>query len=198
MKTVARKILLNRIFSAQMPTNEKKHQGLVLVEIIVVVVIIGALATLAIMNISGVFNKSRIDVRSQELINILKMASDSAAQTETRYEIVFDFAEQSWTLREMLIDADPLAQHENIIETGRFDQQFQLSYIQFDDYEATNEDVAIFRVGKAGFQYGGKIVILDENGQPYSIVINRLGSIIEFTQDDAELIAPKDKDEMPF
>ena len=181
-----------------MPTNKKKLRGLVLVEIVIVVVIIGMLASLAIMNISGVFNKSKLDARSQELINILKMASDSAAQTETRYEIVFDFAEQSWTLREMLIDADPLAEQENIIETGYFDDQMALSYIQFDDYEATNEDVAIFRVGKAGFQYGGKIVVLDENGQPYSIVINRLGSIIEFIQGDAELIAPKDKDEIPF
>ena len=181
-----------------MPTKSKKHHGLVLVEIVMVIVIIGALATLAIMNVSGVFTKSKVDARSQQLINILKMASDSAAQTETRYEIVFYFAEQSWTLREMLIGADPLDEQENIIETGRFDDRFQLSYIQFDDYEATNEDVAIFRVGKAGFQYGGKIVVLDTDGQPYSIVINRLGSIIEFVPGDAELIAPKDKDEIPF
>ena len=73
-----------------------------------------------------------------------------------------------------------------------------MSYVMFDDGTWTNDSPALFRVGKSGWQYGGKTVVIDENGKEYSIVINRLSRIVNLVEGDIELLVPRTADEMGF
>ncbi len=185
-------------FTAQMPINrDSSPGGVVLIELIIAVMVIGLLTMLAFLNMTGMVGKSRFETKMQELINIMEMACESASRTDNKYEVVFDPTNQTYVLQEMVVDGNDFTE-DNIIETGQFDQEFWLSYVQFDDYESTTEDTAIFRAGKAGYQYGGKIVILDENANPYSIIVSRISCRVMFEKGDVEMIVPRDKDAMPF
>ena len=64
----------------------------------------------------------------------------------------------------------------------------------------TDEDhqIAKFRAGHTGWQYGGKIVLLDEQEQPYSVVVNRMSRVVALRKGDFELLMPKAKDEVLF
>lgn len=153
---------------------------------------------IAMLNMTGLIGRSSFDENANQLISILKMAYNSAATTGKRYEIVFDFGEQTYTLRNLLTDGYASAAEEEIIHRENFTAEFFLSYVQFDDYEATNEIAAIFRVSQDGFQYGGKIVILNGQGYPYSVLVNRIGGEIKIAEGDIDMIVPKDKEEMAF
>ena len=87
---------------------------------------------------------------------------------------------------------------EEIITTGEFSDRFQVSYVLFDDGDWTNSKTAFFRVGKFGWQWGGKISLLDESGNEYTIVVNRLSRMIELNEGDTEIIKPRTADEMGF
>ena len=185
-------------FTAQMPISRKTFPcGVVLIELIIAVAVIGLLTMLAFMNMTGMAGKSQFETKMQELINIMEMACESASRTDSRYEVVLDPTNQTYVLQEFVADESSFTD-DNIIETGEFDRGFWLSYVQFDDYEKTTEGVAIFRVGKAGYQYGGKVVVFDENANPYSIIISRIGCKVIFQKGDVDILVPKDKDEMPF
>ena len=73
-----------------------------------------------------------------------------------------------------------------------------MAYVEFDDGEYTSDTRAKFWVGHAGWHYGGKIVLLDEDEVPYSVVVNRLNRIVGLTEGDVELLVPRPKDEVPF
>jgi hypothetical protein len=62
----------------------------------------------------------------------------------------------------------------------------------------TNEGIAMFRAGHSGWQYGGKIVLLDEDEQPYSVVVNRLNRLVTLEEGDVEILKPKRAYEVPF
>lgn len=193
-----------KTFIAQMQTRKANlRAGKTLIELVLVVMIIGFLTMLAMMNMSGLVGKSQFQQKCQDLVNMIQMASDSAAKKRGRYEIVFDPSELTYLLRELVVDDGQDDQQkdlgfERVISDGTFDEDFMLSYVQFDDYEMATDEVSIFRVGHGGFQYGGKIVLFDSRGEYYSIVINRLNSTIKLESGDVDLWPPKDKDEMPF
>ena len=94
-------------------------------------------------------------------------------------------------------DLSEVLEEEVIIEND-FGDNCQVAYVLFDDGDYTNEGKAKFRAGHAGWQYGGKIVLLDENEQPYSIVVNRINRIVTLKQGEVELLEPKHRDEVPF
>ena len=73
-----------------------------------------------------------------------------------------------------------------------------MAYVEFDDAQYTNEGRAKFRAGHSGWAYGGKIVLMDRNEQPYSLVVNRLNRIVGLEEGDVLLLQPKAKDEIPF
>ena len=64
----------------------------------------------------------------------------------------------------------------------------------------TDEDhqMAKFRAGQAGWQYGGIVILLDELEQPYSVVVNRMNRVVRLTKGEVELLMPKAKDELLF
>ncbi len=174
--------------------------GAVLAEVIMVLFIVVMFTMLAMINLAGVLNRNSFKSRAYELVRLFQMAATSSAETGRRYEIIIDFVQNTYTLREIttgLMAVEDIAQEE-IIQTGQFNDRFRPVYVAFDDGDWTNDSPALFRVGKNGWQYGGKIVVADEDGKEYSIVVNRLSRMIDFFEDDVGILLPRSKDEMGF
>ena len=174
--------------------------GAVLAEIVMVLFIIAMFTMVAMINLSGVLGRDSFKSRAYDFVKLFQMAATSASETGRRYEIIVDFVQNTYMLRQIttgLVAVEDVLEEE-IIQTGQFNDRFQLSYVIFDDGEWTNEAPALFRVGKSGWQYGGKIVVKDENGKEYSIVINRLSRMIDIVEGDVEITMPRPADEMGF
>jgi prepilin-type N-terminal cleavage/methylation domain-containing protein len=169
-----------------------------LIELIVVVLIISLFVLLAQVNLFGLLRKNAFEVQVQELVSAMQMAASAAAESERRYEVIVDLTEQGFLLRQITSpDLSEVLEEEIIIESD-FSDNCRVVYVEFDDGDYTNEGRAKFRAGHSGWQYGGKIVLLDSEEQPYSVVVNRLNRIIKLKKGDVELLVPKAKDEVPF
>jgi prepilin-type N-terminal cleavage/methylation domain-containing protein len=180
------------------PNKHSTQYGFTLIELIVVIVIISLFVLLAQVNLFGVLRKNTFRAQVNELVSTMQMAVTKAAQSDKRYEFIINLTEQSYLLRQITTpDLSKVLDEEIILENGLGDNCW-ITYVEFDDGDFTNEGRAKFRAGRAGWQYGGKIVLLDEEQQPYSIVINRLNKIIKLEQGDVKLLIPKAKDEVPF
>jgi Tfp pilus assembly protein FimT len=174
--------------------------GAVLAEIIMVLFIISMFTLMVMMNFSGVLSRDSFRNRAGDLVNLFQMAETGAAQTGARYEIIIDFIQNSYLLREIktgLVAVEDVSEDE-IIQTGQFNDRFQLYYVMFDDGQWTNDAPALFRVGKNGWQYGGKVVVTDSDGKEYSIVINRLSRKTDIVEGDVPILIPRTEDEMGF
>lgn len=181
-------------------TRGSAKKAAVLVEVIMVLFIIAMFTTIAMMNFSNVLSRNSFKSRAYDLVKLFQMAATSSSQTGRRYEVVIDFVQNSYMLREIttgLMAVEDIPEEE-IIQTGQFNDRFQPVYVMFDDGEWTNEAPALFRVGRSGWQYGGKIVVTDEDGVEYSIVINRLNRMIGLVAGDVEILMPRTADEMGF
>jgi type II secretory pathway pseudopilin PulG len=164
----------------------------------VVIVVVSLLVVLAATNLKGVVTKNFFKSRVQGLVSAIEAASTSAAQSGKKYEVIIDIPQQSYTLRE--ISSPDLSEvlEEEIIAQGDFGANCRVSYVLFDDGEFTNEDRAKFRASRTGWQFGGIIVLLDKDEQPWSIVIDRLSNVVSLQPGEAQIVWPRSKDEMPF
>jgi len=180
------------ICSAQMHTdahgskcmNAKSHQGEVLphshthgftmAELLVVVAIVSLFVAMAQIHLFGLLRKNKFKAQIQELVSTMQMAASSAAETGRRYEIIIDITDQSYGLKHI---------------TG--------SEIYVDTPDETPGEMIVHNY-LTGWQNGGKIVLLDEKEQPYSIVVNRINRIVVLEEGDLELLEPKPKDDLPF
>jgi len=174
--------------------------GAVLAEVVMVLLIISLFTAIAMINLSGALAVDSFMDRANDLVKLVQRAETSAAQTGKRYEIVIDFTQNGYLLREIttgLVAVEDILEEE-IIQTGWFTDKFQLSYVMFDDGQWTNEAPALFRVGRTGWQYGGKIVVTDADGKQYSIIVNRLSRKTDIVEGDAIVLAPKSEEEMGF
>lgn len=172
----------------------------VLAELVVVIFIIALLVGLATLNTAGLLGKYSFKTQANELVATMQRAVTAAAQSDRRYEVILDIAEQKYILRQIITGDLSEVLDEEIMKTRNLGENCQLHYVQFDDLEKTDEDneIARFRAGRAGWQYGGKIVLVDAAGNEYSIVLNRLNATVKLQDGDAELLLPKDKYEVPF
>ena len=181
--------------------------GFTLTESIVVVFIVSLFVMLAQMNFSGVFRKNAFKAQVQDFVSTMQMAVNTAAESNRRYEVIIDLTEQSYMLREITspdIFADVL--EEEIIVENYFSENCWIEYVLFDDYELaskesysfTNEGRAMFRAGHSGWQYGGVIVLLDEDDRPYTIVVNRINRTVILQEGEIEPLTPRSQNEIPF
>jgi prepilin-type N-terminal cleavage/methylation domain-containing protein len=199
-----------RTFSAPMHTNcvsrisylvsRRRHasRGFTLTELIVVVFMISLIVLLAQVNFFAVLRRSTFKGQVQDFISTMQMAGRAAAESDRRYEVIIDLTEQSYLLRQITSPNLSEVLDEEIIVRNNFGSACRAVYVQFDDGDYTSEGRAKFRVGHSGWNYGGKIVLLDEDEEPYSIVVNRLNRMIELKQGDVEFLVPKAEDEVPF
>jgi hypothetical protein len=153
---------------------------------------------LAQIQLFGLLRKNTFKAQIQQFVSTMQMAASAAAESDRRYEVIIDIAEQGYLLRQITTPDLSEVLEEEIIVNDYLSDNCRLAYVQFDDGEYTNEGRAKFRAGHSGWAYGGKIVLLDENQQPYSVVVNRLNRIITLREGDVELLEPKTQDELPF
>ncbi|MBN2315189.1 MAG: prepilin-type N-terminal cleavage/methylation domain-containing protein [Sedimentisphaerales bacterium] len=172
-----------------------------LTELLVVLVIISLFVMLIQVHLFGLLRKNTFKAQTQELVSTIQMAARAAAETGERYEITIDIIQQSYELKHILgseiyVDRPEETPGEVIVQNN-LTNNCRLVYVWFDDGIDTNTK-AWFRVGPAGWQNGGKIVLHDEKEQPYSIVVNALNRIVTLEEGDIQLLEPKLKNELRF
>lgn len=172
--------------------------GFTFIELVIATVIIGLFVALAQLRLFGLLRKNTFRAQVQEFVSAMRMAVMAAAESDRRYEVIIDLAEQSFMLRQITSpDLSEVLDEEIIIE-NYFSDNCRVAYVEFDDGDYTNEDRAKFRAGHAGWQYGGVIVFLDSDERPHSVVVNRLSRMIMLKEGEVGLLEPKARDDVPF
>ena len=175
--------------------------GFTMAELLVVVAVVSLFVLMAQIHLFGLLRKNTFRAQTQELVSTMQMAASAAAETGRRYEIIIDITEQGYGLKELtgseIYVENPDETPGEMIVQNNLTGNCRLVYVWFDDGIDTNTK-AWFRVGPSGWQNGGKIVLLDEKDQPYTIVVNRINRIVALEEGDLELLEPKSKDDLPF
>jgi Tfp pilus assembly protein FimT len=191
---------MNRFLLKILKAASAKKSSFSLLEAISAVVIISLFVGMVTPGIIGRLSKSLFNSESANLVNALQFAAASAAKSEKRYEVIINITEQSFTLRQITSpDLDQIFD-EDIIIQQTFSSNCRIDYVIFDDLVHTDENhqIAKFRAGHSGWQNGGKIVLLDRNLQPYSLIVSRLNKLINIKKGDVSILLPKAEDEIPF
>ncbi len=177
-----------------------RNHGFTVTELVVVIVVLSLFVLLTVTNLSGLLRRNRFEVQAHEFVSVMQMAAVAAAESDRRYEVIIDLTEQSYTLRQIISPDLFQVFEEDIIATNEFGMDCQVLYVLFDDLMETDEDhqIAKFRAGHAGWQYGGKVVLLDEQEQPYSVLVSRKNRVVTLKKGDVEFLLPKAKDEVLF
>jgi len=180
------------------------ERGLVLIELIVVIAVISMLTAMAMLSVTSVFGKKQFEKEAYAIIDILHKAQNASAETPRRYAVIFDFVEGTYVLRQFAtLEMQSIPEEEAVLSVGSFSRHCQLDYVLFDDFMDTRDEgesisEAKFIAGRGGWQYGGKIVLRDVDGNPYSIVVGRLCGDITLKRGDVEILVPVDKSELRF
>ena len=187
-----------------------KCNAMVLVELLLVITILGLMAGIAVVRLLPGFEKTTFKREAYEIIDTLSMAQNAAAQSGQRYAVFFDLLEpQNYTLRQInalqdLAD-DSIPDGEMVLAAKELSERCQIAYIRFDDGDDTRDEgedlltlKSYFVAGRSGWQNGGKIVLIDKNENPYSIVVNRIGRMITLIEGDVDIFLLEAKKDLPF
>ncbi|HOT72239.1 MAG TPA: type II secretion system protein [Anaerohalosphaeraceae bacterium] len=185
------------------PMWNKPCRGYVLLEVLIVVGLMAFLLSIGIISAGGLWGGRQFQHQAEELVNLFQMAQEAAAQSDRRYAVILDFSEQKYVLRQFAsLDLQTIPDEEAIIHTGYFTDRFQLDYVLYDDLEDTREkeDVteARFYAGRSGWQYGGKVVVRDQDGNPWSILISRMVTPVRLVEGDVPILLPLKPDALRF
>ena len=173
----------------------------------VVIVIVSLLVFMAQTSFFRLLRKSTFKAQVQEFVSTMQKAVNAAAESDRRYEVIIDLTEQSYMLRQITsVDLISDVLEEEIIVENNFGNNCWAEYVLFDDYEITddesysftNEGRAKFRAGHSGWQYGGVVVLLDEDDRPYTVAVNRISRVVTLKEGEIEPLTPKSQSEMSF
>ncbi len=174
------------------------RRGFTLAELLVVLVVVSLFAALARTHVFGLLGRSTFKAQMQGFVSTMQMAARAAAQSDRRYEVIIDIEEQSYLLRQITNPDLSEILDEEIVLQADLSENCRVAYVQFDDAEYTNEGRAKFRAGRAGWAYGGKIVLFDKDEQPYTVMVNRLNRIVGLEEGDVMILQPRAKGDLPF
>jgi prepilin-type N-terminal cleavage/methylation domain-containing protein len=180
------------------PVSQPWYSGFTLAESMVVIVVVSLLIMLATTNLKGILIKNSFKSQASGLVSALESASTSAAQTGKKYEVIIDIPQQSWLLREITSPDLSEVLDEEIVAQEDFGGNCSISYVLFDDGQFTNQERAKFRTSRTGWQFGGIIVLVDSEQQPWSLVIDRMSNIVRIEPGEAQIVWPRSADEVPF
>jgi prepilin-type N-terminal cleavage/methylation domain-containing protein len=181
------------------PALGRAPRGLVLMELLIVIAILSMMVALASLAFTPRLLFTNTERSAQQFMRALKMALNASAESGQRYAVVLDFDEQMYALMPYAtLDKDQILAEQPVLMTGKFGEDFQLSYVRFDDAQDTrNWDVSqasYFRVwlmaGRGGWQNGAKIVVLDREGNPFTIITNRFSKVITLLPGDMDILEP--------
>jgi hypothetical protein len=153
---------------------------------------------MAVMNFSSLLTGSSFRAQAHEFVTTLEKAAVAAGESDRRYEVIIRLREQKYILREITTPELSQVLEEEIILENDFGSNCRVDYVQFDDGEYTNDEGAVFRAGRSGFQYGGKVVLVDSGQKVYSVVVNRLNRTVALVEGDVAILAPRGAEEMMF
>lgn len=173
-----------------------KRRGFTFTEMLVVIVILSLLLLLTQIHIFTMLRRNTFKGQIQHFISTMQSAVTAAAQSDRRYEFIVDLTEQSFLLRQITTPDLSEVLDEEIIISEVLSKNCKVVYVEFDDGDYTYNGRAKFRAGRSGWAYGGKIILLDEHEQPYSIVANRINRIITLEEGDYQLLKPIPKDDI--
>jgi type II secretory pathway pseudopilin PulG len=174
-----------------------RARAFVLIEMILVVSILALLVIMVQVNLFGAMRRSQFESQVQQFVSAMQMAVSAAVESNRRYEVSIDIGEQAYRVREITSSDLDEVRDEEIIVQRSFGQSCRVAYVEFDDSDYTNEGLAHFRAGHAGWHYGGKIVFLDDDERPHTVVVSRITPIVTLVDGDPALMTPKAKDEVP-
>jgi len=180
------------------PIAPRRHSAaFTLIELIVVLSMLALFVLVAQVSLFGALRRSEFNSQVQGFISIMHMAASAAAETGRRYEVIVDVADQSYLLRQITSSNLADVRDDEIIAQGQFGGNCYVSYVEFDDGDFVNDGKAKFRAGHSGWNYGGKVVFIDDGEQAHTVAVSRLTPIVELIDGDAELMKPKARDEVP-
>lgn len=167
------------------------------------------MTTIVGLKVLPAFERSMFKRESQDIVSALKMAQNAAAQSNRRYAVLFDLIEQSYSLQEINtvedLAMDAIPDPEMILATRTLSERCRIDYIRFDDGDDTRDegdDLADLRsyfvAGRSGWQNGGKIVMLDTDGNLYTIVVNRLSKMITIVEGEVDIFVLEAIKDLPF
>ncbi len=202
---------MNTISTAPMPTNSRRpqripRQGFTLIETLMVVGIIGLMAVSGMIAYSAMWGNLRFKREAKELVTILQMAQDAAAQSDRRYEIVLDRDLQAYMFREFIgftILEDELPLEDDGVEAIQktfFSNAVLLDFVEYDYLTEEEERIMAeegteyfrFVTGRPGWQAGGRIVLLDSHDRPWTILIHRFAKPVQLLEGDVLLWTPQE------
>ncbi len=178
---------------------ENRHcLGFSMAETIMAMFIVMLLAAMSFIGFTGLSGGYRFRSKLDTIASMFAISSTASSENGRYYGVLFDFIEMSYAMYEVRTldpyseDFDNLAT-EDLIEIGYFDDDCQLLYIEFDDGETIDGGElgrALFVVGPGGWDYGGKVVLANYDGEIYSIVVNRLNKRPQIVEGNIELPQP--------
>lgn len=202
---------MTMISTVPMPINPRPRQaairpGFTLIEALMVVGLIGLIAGSAMIAHSAMWGNIRFKRQAQGLVDALQMAQDAAAQSDRRYEIVLDRDLQAYMFREFIgftiLDEERPLEDDAVeaIQKTFFSSAVLLDYVEYDymteeeERFMAEEGTEYFRfvTGRPGWQAGGRIVLIDSDDQPWTIMIHRFAKPVQLFKGDVPLWTPQE------
>jgi type II secretory pathway pseudopilin PulG len=169
-----------------------------MVEMIMAMFIVALVSAISLIGFTGFSGGYKFRSKLDSIASLFSVSATAASENGRRYGILFDFIDMSYAMYEVNTN-DPYSEdfsnllEEDLIERGYFDQDCQLVYIEFDDGEMIDggeQGRTLFVVGIAGWDFGGKVVLANYEGEMYSIVVGRLTNKPRIVKGDVELAEP--------
>ncbi len=185
-------------------------RGFTLVEILLVIGLISLMSGVGMISYSAMWGSLKFKREVRELVNIFQMAQDAAAQSDKRYEIILDSDAQGFVFREFIgftvLDDERPLEDDNVdaIQKTNFSDAVYLKFVEY-DYYTEEEEVLLavekinfyrFVTGRPGWQAGGRIVLLDENDRPWTIVTHRFAKPVELIEGYESIPEPRNREDM--